>query len=210
RFDGKLIKEEERKEVEEEIRVQVDELMIQELKNLKLTADREKGEKKKGKKGVKKKKKKKGKKGGKKKQKKEKDLTADRTIESLYEELVQEGLLIRSSRTKLTDFIGEYSYLGTTLLQADIEPMPSLSEVKQLMGLYGFLPLGSQEVHEKPPLMKTLLLTGPAGVGKKMLVHALCTETGANLFNLSSANIAGKYPGKSGLQMMVIIQGRCS
>ncbi|RXM30015.1 IQ and AAA domain-containing protein 1 [Acipenser ruthenus] len=152
------------------------------------------------------KKKKKGKKGGKKKQKKEKDLTADRTIESLYEELFQEGLLIRPSRTKLTDFIGEYIYLGTTLLQADIEPMPSLSEVKQLMALYGILPLGSQEVHEKPPLMKTLLLAGLAGVGKKMLVHALCTETGANLFNLSSANIAGKYPGKSGLQMMVARQ----
>lgn len=51
--------------------------------------------------------------------------------------------------------------------------------------------------------MKALLLAGPVGVGKKMLVHALCTETGANLFNLSAANIAGKYPGKSGLQMML-------
>ncbi|MBN3287535.1 DRC11 protein, partial [Polyodon spathula] len=201
RFDGELIKEEKRKEVEEEIRVQVDELMRQELKNLKLTVDREKGKKKKGKKGGKKKKKK-GKKGGKKK-KKEKDLTADRTIESLYEELVQEGLLIRPSKTKLADFIGEYSYLGTTLRQADIEPMPSLSDIRQLMALYGILPLGSQAVHEKAPLMKTLLLAGPAGVGKKMLVHALCTETGANLFNLSSANIAGKYPGKTGLQMML-------
>lgn len=51
--------------------------------------------------------------------------------------------------------------------------------------------------------MKSLLLAGPSGVGKKMLVHAICSETGANLFNLSADNIAGKYPGKSGLQMMV-------
>lgn len=51
--------------------------------------------------------------------------------------------------------------------------------------------------------MKSLLLAGPSGVGKKMLVHAICTETGANLFNLSAANIAGKYPGKNGLQMML-------
>lgn len=51
--------------------------------------------------------------------------------------------------------------------------------------------------------MKTLLLVGPEGVGKKMLIHALCTETGANLFNLSAANIAGKYPGKAGLQLML-------
>jgi len=42
-------------------------------------------------------KKKKGKKSGKKgkKGKKDKDLTADRTIESLYEELVQQGVLVR-------------------------------------------------------------------------------------------------------------------
>lgn len=60
-------------------------------------------------------------------------------------------------------------------------------------------------MHEKAPLVKSLLLAGPAGVGKKMLVHAICTETGANLFNLSAANIAGKYPGKSGLQMMLHI-----
>uniref|UniRef100_A0A8C4TDS3 IQ motif containing with AAA domain 1 n=1 Tax=Erpetoichthys calabaricus TaxID=27687 RepID=A0A8C4TDS3_ERPCA len=196
RFDAELVKEEKRREVEEEIRVQVDELMRQELKNLKLAVDRDKGKKKKKKKG------KKGKKGGKKK-KKEKDLTADRTIESLFEELIREGLLVRPPAVRLSDFIGEFSYLGTTLRQADVEPMPSLSDVRQLMALHGVLPLGSQAVHEKAPLLKTLLLTGPSGVGKKMLVHALCTETGANLFNLSPANISGKYPGKSGLQMML-------
>ncbi|XP_067404759.1 dynein regulatory complex protein 11 [Emydura macquarii macquarii] len=201
-YDPELIKEEKRKEVEEEIRVQVDELMRQELKNLKLAVDREKDKKrKKGKKGGKKKKKK-GKKGGRKK-KKEKDLTPDRTIDSLYKELVEEGLLIKPKTVKLSDYVGEYSYLGTTLRQVDIEPMPSLMDVRQLIALYGILPLGSQAVHEKAPLVKALLLAGPMGVGKKMLVHALCTETGANLFNLSASNIAGKYPGKSGLQMML-------
>ncbi|KAG8124608.1 hypothetical protein E2320_019866, partial [Naja naja] len=140
-YDPELIKEEKRKEVEEEIRVQVDELMRQELKNLKLAVDRE--TEKTGKKG------KKGK--------------------------------------------------------IDVEPMPSLTDVKQLIVLYGILPLGSQSVHEKAPLVKTLLLVGPVGVGKKMLIHALCTETGANLFNLSAANISGKYPGKAGLQLMLHI-----
>ncbi|KAM4698591.1 dynein regulatory complex protein 11 [Rhinophrynus dorsalis] len=196
--DAGLIKEDKRKEVEEEVRIQVDELMRQELQNLKLAVDREKNKKKKGGK-----KKKKGKKSGKRKKKKEKDLTPDRTIDSLYEELVTEGLLIKPKPVKFSDFVGEYSYLGTTLRQADIEPMPSLSDVKQLLILYGILPLGCESVHEKAPLVKTLLLAGPSGVGKKMLVNALCTETGANLFNLSPANIAGKYPGKSGLQMML-------
>ncbi|KAL7890575.1 hypothetical protein AOLI_G00000510 [Acnodon oligacanthus] len=128
RFDPQLVREEKRMEVEEEVRVQVDELMRQELKNLKLTVDRDKGKKKKKAKKANKKKKKKGKKGGKKKKKKEKDLTADRTIESLYEELVLEGILIRPVNIKLSEYIGEYSYLGTSLRQADIEPMPSLSE----------------------------------------------------------------------------------
>ena len=36
-----------------------------------------------------------------------------------------------------------------------------------------------------------------------MLVDAICTEAGANLFDLTAANIAGKYPGKAGLQMML-------
>ncbi|XP_023084512.1 dynein regulatory complex protein 11 isoform X1 [Piliocolobus tephrosceles] len=200
-FDPELIKEEKRKELESEIRVQVDELMRQELKNLKLAVDREREHSAK----VGKKKKKKGKKGKKKekKTKKDKDLTADRTIESLYKELVEEGLLIQALKVNLSDYIGEYSYLGTTLRQVSIEPMPSLLDVRQLITLYGIWPLGSAAVHEKAPLVKSLLLAGPSGVGKKMLVHAICTETGANLFNLSSSNIAGKYPGKNGLQMML-------
>ncbi|XP_021499677.1 dynein regulatory complex protein 11 [Meriones unguiculatus] len=200
-YDPEIIKEEKRRELESEIRVQVDELMRQELKNLKLAVNKEielPGKAKKAKKQGKGKKGRKGKRG-----KKDRDLTADRTIESLYKELVEEGLLIQAVKVNLSDYIGEYSYLGTTLRQVAIEPMPSLLDVRQLITLYGILPLGSAEVHEKAPLVKSLLLAGPPGVGKKMLVHAICTETGANLFNLSASNIAGKYPGKNGLQMML-------
>ncbi|XP_027627114.1 dynein regulatory complex protein 11 [Tupaia chinensis] len=200
-YDPELIKCEKRKELESEIRLQVDELMRQELKNLKLAVNREKEHpvkerSKKGRQG--KKENRKGRKGN-----RDKDLTADRTIESLYKELVEEGLLIQARKTKLSEYIGEYSYLGTALRRLSIEPMPSLLDVRQLVTLYGILPLGSAAVHEKAPLVKSLLLAGPPGVGKKMLVHAICTETGANLFNLSAANIAGKYPGKNGLQMML-------
>ncbi|KFO85346.1 IQ and AAA domain-containing protein 1, partial [Buceros rhinoceros silvestris] len=186
--DPELIKEEKREEVEEEIRVQVDALMQQKLENLKLAVDGEtSGKQRKGRKS-------------------EKVRTAmmflvHRTIDSLYRELVEEGLLIKAETVNLSDYVGEYSYLGSTLRQLDIEPMPSLADVRQLIALYGILPLGSQTVHEKAPLVKALLLTGPAGVGKKMLVHALCTETGANLFNLSAFNVTRKYPGKSGLRM---------
>ncbi|NWX38790.1 DRC11 protein, partial [Steatornis caripensis] len=188
--DPELIKEEQREELEEEIRVQVDELMQQKLENLRLAVD-----------GVKSGKRKKERKG-------EKVRAAmmslvHRTIDSLYQELVEEELLIKAETVNLSDYVGKYSYLGTTLRQADVEPVPSLADVRQLIALYGILPLGSQTVHEKAPPVKALLLAGPAGVGKKMLVHAICTETGANLFNLSASNIAVKYPGQNGLRMML-------
>ncbi|KAL1023124.1 hypothetical protein UPYG_G00036680 [Umbra pygmaea] len=197
RHEAELIKEQKRKEIELEVRVQVDELMRQELVNWKLAVDKDKSGKAKG--GAKKKK---GSKSGKKK-KKDKDLTADRSTESLYEELVEKGLLKQAENVHLQDYVGDYSYLGTTLRQTDIEPMPSLSDVRQVVALYAVLPLGSQVVHEKAPLVKAILLAGPSGVGKKMLVHAICQETGANLFDLSPLNLTGKYPGKSGLAMML-------
>lgn len=52
---------------------------------------------------------------------------------------------------------------------------------------------GSPAVHEKAPLVKSIMLAGPRGTGKKMLVHAICNETGANLFDLTAANIAGRF-----------------
>ena len=62
---------------------------------------------------------------------------------------------------------------------------------------------GSQAIHEKAPLIKSLLIAGPRGVGKKTLVNCICTESGANLFDLTASNIVGKYPGKAGLNMML-------
>uniref|UniRef100_A0A8C1F222 Zgc:153738 n=2 Tax=Cyprinus carpio TaxID=7962 RepID=A0A8C1F222_CYPCA len=176
RHELELIKEEKRKEIEVEIRKQV----TDEIENfvfmhiLFLTTQKKKASK-----------------SGKKK-KKDKDLTADRFFYFFIFFLSFQNL----------EWLKGY-YLGTTLRQSDIEPMPSLSDVRQVVALYAVLPLGSQAVHEKAPLVKTMLLVGPSGVGKKMLVHAICQETGANLFDLSPLNVAGKYPGKSGLQMML-------
>uniref|UniRef100_A0A670J961 IQ motif containing with AAA domain 1 like n=1 Tax=Podarcis muralis TaxID=64176 RepID=A0A670J961_PODMU len=196
RYQEDLIKVDKRKEVEEEIRLQVDELMREELQQLKLAIDQEVARPVKAK--AKKSAKKKGKKG-----KKEKDLTPDRTLESLYEELVREGIIKKPQKVHLADYTGDFCYLGTYLRQQEIEPIPSTLDVRQNIALYAVLRLGSQAVHEMAPLVKSLLLAGPGGTGKKMLVHAVCTETGANLFDLSPRNLVGKYPGKAGLQMMI-------
>ncbi|XP_026334873.1 IQ and AAA domain-containing protein 1-like [Ursus arctos] len=196
-FDAETLRVEKRKEVEHEIRIQVDELMRQELKSLRLAVDREEGR------PLKHPKKKTGKKAGKKK--KEKDLTPNRSVDSLFEELVVFGFLRKSERVALKDYIGDYLYLGSVLNLANKLPMPSLFDIRQNVALYGILRLGSPDIHSMAPLIRSILLVGPSGMGKKMLVKAVCTETGANLFDLSPGNLQGKYPGKMGVQMIVHI-----
>lgn len=43
-----------------------------------------------------------------------------------------------------------------------------------------------------------------------MLVNAICTELGAVLFDLTPSNIVGKYPGKTGLIMLVHLVNKVS
>lgn len=192
KYDASLIKEQKFVEVEAEIRVQVDVLMREELNNLRLAIDNQKSKKAKKKKEKKPKGKKKG-----------KDLTEGRTVESLYEELIQQGVLIKSQNITMDDYFGDFNYLATSLRQHDFEPQPSLSDVRQLVTLYGILPMGSAHVHENIPLIKSILLAGPRGVGKKSLVHVIANAVGANLFDLSAGNIVGKYPGKPGLTLLL-------
>ncbi|XP_043542313.1 dynein regulatory complex protein 11-like, partial [Chiloscyllium plagiosum] len=198
KHDVELEKEEKRKEVEKEIRLQVDELMREELRNLRMAVERDFSDPPKAK--VKPKKAKGKEKGSK---KKEKDFTANRSLNSLCDELIEQGLLKAAPQVPLASYLGDFSYLGSTLLSADINPMPSLYDIRQIITMYAILPLGSQPLHEKAPLVKSILLAGPHGVGKKMLVHSICTESCATLFDLTAKNIAGKYPGKAGLQMML-------
>lgn len=53
-----------------------------------------------------------------------------------------EGVLKKVPKVMLADYEGEYSYLGTTLRQANIEPQPSLSDVRRLVSEFAVLPLG--------------------------------------------------------------------
>ncbi|NWT79602.1 DRC11 protein, partial [Lanius ludovicianus] len=201
--DPELIKEEEREEVEDEIRGQVDEVMQEKLLKLKQAVDGETGAKKsKAEKGEKVRAAR-WEKGGAASIPCPAMSLACRTIDSLYQELAEAGLLIKVKHVNLSDYLGYYDCLRNSPRQAGAQPMPSIPEVRQLVALYGILPLGSQTVHENAPLVKSLLLAGPAGVGKKMLVHAICTETGANLFNLTPSNIGGNYPGRDGLLLML-------
>lgn len=95
-----------------------------------------------------------------------------RSLQSLCEELILNEFLIKPQTVRLSEFIGnkwslvfillwhkncekknlcmfvspgEFSYLGSTLRQANNDPAPSLSDVRQLVTLYAVLPLGQSE-----------------------------------------------------------------
>ncbi|KAJ1529199.1 hypothetical protein ONE63_006003 [Megalurothrips usitatus] len=203
-----MIQQDKEREVEAELRKTVDHMLRNELERLQAALDRDRARK--GKK-AKKASKKKGRRGGKKsKKKKERDLTPDRTLESLFEELVANGIIRKYPEVPLSAFRGERSYGNHALRQQGKDPLPSLGDVRQAVLEYCVLPLGSATIHTMSPLVRSVLLAGPAGSGKHMLVHAVCTETGAVLFDLSAANIVGKYPGKAGLVMLVHLVSKVS
>ncbi|XP_055852263.1 dynein regulatory complex protein 11 [Episyrphus balteatus] len=174
-------------EVELEFRKIVDELMRQELDLLQTAVGKK----------AKKSSKKTRRSGKKSKKKKEKDLTPDRTTESLFEELVTNGIIRKYPDTPLSAFLGDKSYTARSGLN------PSAGDVRQVLIEYCILPLGSQTIRNSCPCIRSLLLAGPKGSGKRTLLHAICTEVGAILFDLTPANIVGKYPGKSGLIMLI-------
>lgn len=78
-----------------------------------------------------------------------------------------------------------------------------LGDIRQLLTECCIVPLLTPKLHEATPHIKSVLLAGAKGSGKDMLVDAICTEAGAVLFDLTPANIVGKYPGKTGLTMLI-------
>ncbi|XJO74629.1 hypothetical protein BDV3_005425 [Batrachochytrium dendrobatidis] len=210
KHDQEIIKTDKRREVEAEIKKDVFDILQDELKNLKLAVEREKnakGKKTKGKSGKKGGKKgKKGKKGGKKekgkKGKKEKDITANRTMESLVEELIQTGILQKHTDVSLDKFIGEFNVMDGSVTRETVI-YPSMAELQRVMVEYCVLPMCLSHQPLELPKVVSILLFGSHGTGKSMLVQALATETGAQIFNLSPRNTVGQFQGKNNVTKMI-------
>ncbi|ERL94357.1 hypothetical protein D910_11638 [Dendroctonus ponderosae] len=193
-----IIEHEQMTEMENELRKVVDEMMKAELMLLQDAFDKDRGHK--SKKKSSKKSRKAMKKG---KKKKEKDLTPDRTTQSLFEELVANGIIKRYPEVWMQDFRGERSFHPPAAHNRGKEPPFDLGDIRQVLTEYCVVPLLSARLHRNTPHIKSVLLAGPKGSGKDMLLHAICNEIGAVLFDLTPANIVGKYPGKSGLIMLI-------
>src|SRR5262245_18302245 len=101
-------------------------MMKSELSILKAALEKKKGKKKKGKKA--KKGKGKGRKGkkkkGKRKKKKGKDLTPDRTSQSLFEELANYDIIKPYPKIRLEELVGEYSLINGTLRRVHSQETP--------------------------------------------------------------------------------------
>jgi SpoVK/Ycf46/Vps4 family AAA+-type ATPase len=90
---------------------------------------------------------------------------------------------------------------------------PSAAQIRQNLTEYAVLPLGSNIVRSKTPHVRSVMLYGPKGSGKTMLVSAIAKETGALLLNLSPSNLVGKFSGKNGptkLIHMAFLLGKAS
>lgn len=181
-------------EVEQQLRKVIDDMMRQELELLQAALDRDRAQKGKKSKKASKKARRSGKKS---KKKKEKDLTPDRTTESLFEELVTNGIIRKFPERLLKSYVGDRAYAE----RSGINPTPG--DIRQVIIEYGILPLSSETIRTFAPCIRSILIAGPKGSGKKALVHSICTEVGGILFDLTPANIVGKYPGKSGLIMLM-------
>ena len=53
-----------------------------------------------------------------------------------------QGIIVPTQKVKLSDFLGDYGYLGTILRQSGTEPMPSLSDIRRVISLFAIFPLG--------------------------------------------------------------------
>lgn len=215
RHDVGLAKDIVRPGVMEELRLQVDEMLLLNLKKIKAQVQQqEKGKKgKKGKAG-KKGKGKKGKKGKDKKGKKGKGLPGDKLSElkgldtdQMLSSLVESKIVMQCRPRRVADLVGDFNYLGTIQQHADIKgkpwtpPDPSMAQLRQLITEYCILPIGSSHVKAnlKPEAqIKTVMLYGAPGTGKTMMVEAVAHELGALLLNLSPGRLKGQFTGKTG------------
>ena len=172
-------------ELQLEVRKDVDVLMRLELEMLNNALEMDRGKKRKSKKKKKKKRKKKKKKG-------KKDLTGNRTVLDLFQELHENGIIRTYPKRYLSEFHGDFSYANWDKRGLEFDPAPTLGDVRQVVSMNCIVPLGAQSM-VKP---KSVLIAGPRSSGKHLLANAIFTETQCVLFDITPENLAGKYQGK--------------
>lgn len=110
-------------------------------------------------------------------------------------QLIQHNIVKKLPPQNLSDFIGEFNYIHSML--DDIKECvydPSMALIRQLVTEYIIFPLGSEIVRFRIlENIRSFLFYGPAGTGKTLIVRACATETNSLVYDMSPANIEGKY-----------------
>lgn len=177
-----------RPEVEKKKTELVDVMIKQELQNMMVLAKQKQKKAKKKKKAAKKKKPKPLKLKGAK-------AIFGRDAYDLLVELIQQQIVKKLPPALLKDFIGEFNYIHS-MQDNPTQPLydPSMALIRQLVTEYIIFPLGSKLVRQRfPEWVRSFIMYGPQGTGKTMVVRAVVHETQSLLFDLSPANIYGKY-----------------
>ncbi|CAH4038644.1 unnamed protein product [Pieris brassicae] len=127
----------------------------------------------------------------------------------MFQMLVDEGIVRKYPRTTLEDYWGDRNYAAADMravLWTPSFPPSCIGDVKELVKVRCILTMGSS----CPKSVRSQLLVGPKGSGKRTLVYAIATETNAILIDLSPMNVYDKFPGPKNLKTMFQLVNRIS
>lgn len=129
--------------------------------------------------------------------------------EVLFQRLVDGGIVVKYPSKTLDDYWGERNYAAADLRAIPWTPIfspPCMGDVMEQVRVRCLLTLGSS----CPKAVRTQLIVGPKGAGKRTLIYAIASETNSILIDLSPMNIYNKFPGAKGLKTMLNLVNKVS
>ncbi|OAE20430.1 hypothetical protein AXG93_4905s1300 [Marchantia polymorpha subsp. ruderalis] len=139
-----------------------------------------------------------------KKPKRKKDPTMNKSLDIIFDELVKNGIIQLCPQRSFSEYVGAENYTAVPPKPGWAARVdPSMAQAKRQVIEYCILPLATEMVNSKAPLIKSVLLYGGEGVGKTLLVHAACRSAGCTFFNLSPRNTNGKFQGGKKVVQMI-------
>ncbi|XP_072931343.1 IQ and AAA domain-containing protein 1-like [Epargyreus clarus] len=128
---------------------------------------------------------------------------------AMFQILADNGIVRKYPHTTLDDYWGDQNYAAAdtrAVLWTPSFPPPCIGDVREQVRVRCVLTLGSS----CPNAVRSQLLVGPKGAGKRTLVYAIATETNSILIDLSPMNIFDKFPGPKNMKTMFQLVNRVS
>ena len=116
-------------------------------------------------------------------------LIYEMTDYEILKELIGNQICKYMPPAALTDFIGEFNYIGSMVDNPEKTPFdPSMALIRQIVTEFIIFPLGSELIRKRHPAqVRSILFYGPHGTGKTQIVRAVASETNSVVFDLSPA-----------------------